>query len=112
MRKISEIKQNPMLEVKQTTIDGISGILHMAGLRKCTFIMSFGGGWEHVSVCPRNRKPDWDEMCKVKDIFWSPDECVVQYHPAESNYVNLMENCLHLWRPIEEQMPVPPTLYV
>ena len=50
MRTIAEIKQNPKLEILQTIIDGISGILHMTGLRKCTFVASWGGGWEHVSV--------------------------------------------------------------
>ena len=44
MKKIAEIKENPKLEILQTGIDGISGILHMTGLRKCTFIASWGGG--------------------------------------------------------------------
>ena len=52
MKTIAEIKQNPKLEILQTSIDGISGILHMTGLRHCTVVASWGGGWEHVSVCP------------------------------------------------------------
>lgn len=34
-----------------------------------------------------------------KDMFFKEDEIVVQYHPAKSEYVNNMPNCLHLWRP-------------
>ena len=112
MKILNEIKENPKLEIMRTSIDGGMGILHITGLRKCTVIWSVGGGWEHVSVCPANRLPTWDEMCLVKDIFWNKDECVVQYHPPKSNYVNLASNCLHLWKPIEEALPVPPTEFV
>lgn len=103
MRTIAEIKENPKLEIKQTSVDGVAGILHMTGLRKCTFVASWGGGWEHVSVCPENRCPDWDEMCRIKDMFWNDDEVVMQLHPAKNNYVNIMPNCLHLWRPIGQE---------
>ena len=112
MKKIAEIKENPKLEIIQTGIDDISGILHMTGLRHCTVIASWSGGWEHVLVCPSNRPPDWDEMCAIKDMFWNDDEVVMQLHPAKSNYVNLMPNCLHLWKPIGQEIPVPPTLFV
>ena len=63
-------------------------------------IASDGAGWEHVSVSlNRDRCPLWEEMCKIKALFWGPEDVVVQYHPAESNYVNLHPYCLHLWRP-------------
>lgn len=55
------------------------------------------GEWEHVSVSFPNRCPTWDEMCFVKNLFWEPEETVVQFHPAESKYVNVHEYCLHLW---------------
>ena len=112
MRTIVEIKQNQKLEIQKQTIDGVAGILHMTGLIHCTVIASWGGGWEHVSVCPSNRTPDWDEMNAIKDMFWNDDEVVMQLHPAKSNYVNLMTKCLHLWRPITQEIPVPPTVYV
>lgn len=112
MKTIEEIKENPKLEILKESNDGIAGYLHVTGLRKCTFIISWGGGWEHVSVCPRNRCPDWDEMCQIKDMFWNDDEVVMQLHPAKSEYVNIMTNCLHLWKPIDQDIPVPPTLFV
>ena len=112
MKAIKEIKENPKLEIQKQTIDGVEGVLHMTGLRHCTVIASWGGGWEHVSVCPANRPPDWAEMCAIKDMFWNDDEVVMQLHPAKNNYVNLMPNCLHLWRPIGQEIPVPPTLFV
>lgn len=65
--------------------------------------------WEHVSVSigRGDRLPTWDEMNHVRDLFWRPDETVVQFHPPEDSYVNLAE-CLHLWKP-PYQMPLPPT---
>ena len=41
MKTIAEIKENPKLEIIQTGIDGLSGILHMTGLRHCTVIASW-----------------------------------------------------------------------
>ena len=112
MKTFEEIKKNPKLEIISTGMDGGCGILHMTGLRHCTVIWTFGGGWEHVSICPRNRLPEWDEMCTVKDMFWNDDECVVQYHPPKTEYVNNMPNCLHLWKPINHEIPMPPSIMV
>lgn len=67
-------------------------------------------GWEHASVSlkGRNETPTWEDMCFVKDLFWKPEETVIQYHPAEENYINNAEHVLHLWRPREEGIPLPP----
>lgn len=70
-------------------------------------IASDDGGWEHVSVSLPNRCPTWDEMCKVKALFWDEEDCVVQFHPPKSDYVNLHPYCLHLWRPVDASLPQP-----
>ena len=71
-------------------------------------IASDGEGWEHVSVSLPERYPTWEEMCLIKGIFWDTEDCVVQFHPPESQYVNDHPNCLHLWRPIGHDIPTPP----
>ncbi len=78
---------------------------------------SDGGGWDHVSVTPRSEKrrtcPTWEEMCEIKDMFFEPEEAVVQYHPARSEYVNNHPLCLHLWRPNDGTvLPTPPRIFV
>lgn len=73
-----------------------------------TVISGMGLGWEHVSVSLPNRTPTWDEMCFIKSLFWGPDECVIQYHPPESQYVNQHKHCLHLWKPMGVEIPLPP----
>ncbi len=77
-------------------------------------IASDGGDWEHVSVSipGRTKPPPWSVMCTVKDMFWDKNDWVIQYHPAESDYVNCAENCLHLWRPMKAAIPTPPTWMV
>lgn len=70
-------------------------------------VASDGLGWEHVSVSRRDRCPTWDEMCQVKALFWDEEDCVVQYHPPRADYVNNHPNCLHLWRPINVEIPRP-----
>lgn len=75
-------------------------------------IASSGMNWEHVSVSRKDRCPTWDEMCQVKALFWDDDDCVIQYHPPRSEYVNNHPNCLHLWRPINADLPTPPSILV
>ena len=76
-------------------------------------IASWGMGWDHVSAVRvgDNRTPVWMEMAWLKDVFWNDEECVVQYHPPKSMYVNNHPGCLHLWRPQVEldEIPLPPT---
>jgi hypothetical protein len=69
-------------------------------------------GWEHVSVSRPDRCPTWAEMCLVKDLFWGPEDTVVQYHPPKLDYVNNHPFCLHLWRPVGVEMPRPPAIMV
>lgn len=61
-------------------------------------VASDGMGWDHVSVSLKNRNPNWDEMCFIKDLFFREDETVIQFHPKRSEYVNCHPFCLHLWK--------------
>lgn len=74
-------------------------------------IISDGEGWEHVSVHivadKEQRTPTWAEMCKIKDMFWDDEDCVIQYHPPKSDYVNNHKHTLHLWRPTNQEIPKP-----
>ncbi len=68
--------------------------------------------WEHVSVSLPNRTPNWVEMCFVKDLFWDEEETVMQLHPPRSKWVNNHQYCLHLWRPTNAEIPLPPEIAV
>lgn len=75
-------------------------------------IASDGAGWEHVSVSSKNRIPSWEVMCKIKELFFEDEEVVIQYHPKKSEYINNHPNCLHLWKPINQNIPNPPSFLV
>lgn len=71
----------------------------------CKFTRAYG--WEHLTVSGKNKVPDWNVMCAVKDIFWEDEELCIQYHPKKSQYINNHENCLHIWRPLFTDLPEP-----
>lgn len=79
-------------------------------------VVSDGLGWEHVSVHMnsdgKDRTPTWSEMCRIKNIFWDEEDCVLQYHPPKSDYVNQHKHVLHLWRPIGVEIPRPNPMLV
>lgn len=83
--------------------------------RKICVIASDQEGWKHVSVSfgqQSPKPPTWDVMCAVKDLFFEPEDCVIQYHPPKSEYVNHHPGCLHLWMPLNEKIPLPPKIFV
>ena len=99
----------------RTGVDGGMGEFTGGSMKGMTVIWSYGGGWEHVSIDGKKRMPTWDEMCQLKDMFFTEDECCVQYHPPKSDYVNNIPYCLHIWKPIAQYsgvLPVPPSLLV
>lgn len=74
--------------------------------------------WEHVSVKAKNkgakdwRCPTWAEMCFIKDLFWEENETVIQYHVSGDDLINVHPAVLHLWKPVEVEIPMPPKDYV
>ncbi len=109
--------------------DGFNGMFEFAipgEARRIRCLASDGSGlegtplessakWQHVSVSfgPNAKSsPSWELMCRIKDLFWEPEDVVVQFHPRASKYVNFHPHCLHLWRSLDEKQPEPPSIYV
>lgn len=84
----------------------------MAGGRRVVIIATVLNGWEHVSVSLQDRCPSWEIMSAVKARFWPPEARVVQYHPPAAEHVNAHPYCLHLWRPLDVEIPAPPAWMV
>lgn len=113
MKTQEEICKLERLKVILTGDDGGCGELYFPAQREPLYVIwSFGEGWEHVSVNYKKRMPTWEEMCKVKEMFWNDDETVVQFHPKKSEYVNVHPYCLHLWRKKNTDFELPPRLLV
>lgn len=76
-------------------------------------IASDGGGWDHVSVSRTDGEtPTWNDMCRIKDLFFDAGETVVQFHPKKSEYVNTHAGCLHLWKKQGQEIELPPQIFV
>ena len=101
---------NPMMASNDSYGNNGVFVVPIEGGDTLVCMASDQGGWEHVSVTlmHKARVPTWEEMCFVKDLFWSDDETVIQYHPRKMDYVNVHPFCLHLWKPIGVELPMPP----
>lgn len=75
-------------------------------------VASWGGNWDHVSVSRRDRCPTWDEMEMVKRRFFKEDEVAYQLHMPPSKHINIHPYCLHMWRPHDQTIPLPPEIMV
>lgn len=102
MKTVEEIKATPNLLIVENGESGGHGFITFGNLKDCHVIWgrSEGGQYDHVSIAPKRRTPTWEEMCKVKDMFFYDEEECYQVFPKKSEYVNLHKYCLHIWRDI------------
>ena len=124
MKNIEDIRKTTGIKIKKEGKNGFGGTVfntyYKNGKLKVEnspdkvlhFIFSWGCGFEHLSVSTPVRCPTWDEMCKMKEIFWNDDEICMQLHPKKEDYVNNMQYCLHIWKPINQEIPTPPSIMV
>lgn len=78
-----------------------------AGVKLRVIASSGYFGWDHASVSTPKRCPTWGEMCKVKNLFWEPEDMVMQVHPPESEWISNHPFCLHLFRPLDPGVEIP-----
>lgn len=120
MRNLNELNEyrdfeNEML-MAGTYGDQICGVFKIKLDRTTpvmTCIASTDGGWDHVSVSnKKGRCPTWDEMKCIKELFFKPDEWAIQYNPPPDENISRHNYVLHLWRPQQSELPVPPRIFV
>jgi hypothetical protein len=75
-------------------------------------VASTGYGWDHVSVSRRNRCPNWAEMEQIKRLFFEATEVAMQLHVPVSEHLSHHPYCLHIWRPQDREIPMPPAIFV
>lgn len=114
MKTNSEIAKETRIAITDMGVDGGVGIIILPSGLHASVIWSNGGGWDHVSVSPfkLSKTPTWEDMCFVKDKFFYKNETAIEYHPDEENYVNNVGNCLHIWRPQNHEILMPPSIMV
>lgn len=77
---------------------------------KC--IVSSDLGWDHVSISLENRCPNWQEMEFIKRVFFKDDEWAMQLHAPPSKHISVHPYCLHIWRPHDKEIPIPPPEFI
>lgn len=67
---------------------------------ECLAMRFIADNWEHVMLNLEEQKrcPTYEEMCILKETFWTEDEIAIQVHPKKSDYINKCQYALHLWR--------------
>lgn len=65
-------------------------------------LMDNGIWFLHISCSFKNKLPSWKDLKEVKNTFIGEERVAYQVLPKQSEYVNLMPYCLHLWSPIEQ----------
>lgn len=105
--------------LQSTEHDGNNGMFLIPSsrtTRAMSVIARNWGEWEHVSVKAWDGRkaclPTWTEMCLIKNLFWDSEDCVMQLHLPASQDVNHPKTVLHLWRPVGQEIPQPPSLLV
>lgn len=110
MRTLEEIADNPRVTVSRMTDSELYGYIRLRKSGKpldYTLIVSAdqvsdNGKYhvEHASIAcfDHSHIPSWEEMCEFKNIIWQDEEECYQIFPKKSQYVNIMQNCMHIWR--------------
>jgi hypothetical protein len=104
-----------VVELYGSTGDEASGVFSVPSPtdgRMLMIIASSGEGWDHVSVSHKDRCPTWPEMEHIKRLFFKDDETAMQLHVPVADHINVHQYVLHIWRPLEVEIPRPPAEFV
>jgi hypothetical protein len=108
MRTYEEIMESGKLyNVRMISGGCISGLVKLPDCGTCSVIYGNNKyGYEHVSISLKHKFgiPSGEDMCVLKDIFFGDEEEVYYIHTKKSEYMNISENCLHLWKPIGRKL--------
>jgi hypothetical protein len=95
--------------------DGTRGAFLVTSLinrQPLVVIASANAGWDHISVSRKDRVPNWYEMERVKRLFFKDTETAMQLHVPVAEHINCHPRTLHLWRPHDQAIPLPPSIFV
>lgn len=56
-----------------------------------------GRRWLHASISTRRGRIRYEDLLYLRRHWLGPDWPALQMFPTQEGYVNLHENCLHLW---------------
>lgn len=62
------------------------------------------GRWRHVSTSCEDRLPTYAELGAVRELYFDPEQTVLQIMPPASAWVNEHAYCLHLWQRLDQHV--------
>ncbi len=66
-------------------------------LGDCRAIVSIDNGYWHLSISHASRYPTFDEIRDARYELLPNDITVAMLYPPKEEYINLHNNCFHLW---------------
>lgn len=113
MKELSELRAAARLCIDKVGIDGSCGRPYLHGTKSRSAVVVFS--WRRLGtrfgiVSAQDAHLERDVQCQ--GYIWDEEECVVQYHPPKSEYVNFRPYCLHLRRKCGENFEIPPREFV
>lgn len=104
---IRKVNNNPEILIFDT--DTFLNIIQTTDLMACkeSVEINFGkdylpiGRYKHTSISALDRYPSWDELKQIKEELHG-NGLVLQVLPPKSHYVNIHQNCFHLWEYLGE----------
>ena len=63
---------------------------------KCWFERLVMSHWNKKT----KKVPTWDEIVSVKREFFEPEEECIHFIPADSEYINIKDDCMHIFHPL------------
>ena len=66
--------------------------------RNLKLLVTIDDGMLHLSISHPKRYPTWDEILRTRYKFVDEKMELVMHLPKKSEYVNLHQNCFHLWQ--------------
>lgn len=113
MRDFRTISLNSFVRLIESGVDGGAFVVKLPSAPTGLYVIaSIGGGWDHVSVSHAKRVPTWQEMERIKRLFFRANETAMQLHVPPADHINNHPNVLHLWRPQGAEIPMPPKMMV
>jgi len=93
--------ESPPLGLKEakpcTVPGGRLWLAHSGKHGRISVIVSIDSDALHVSIAHSNRYPTWDEILAVRAWAYADDTEVVMVLARKEEYVNVHNNCFHLW---------------
>lgn len=84
-----------------TSINGINCDIYSTST-DCLIMVSSELTGKHLSISHQERYPTWDEIKSARYKLMDKNTDAIMYLPKESDYVNVHQNCFHVYEVPED----------